>query len=543
LEQQDFYNAAIYCRLSKDDESHGESSSISTQKSMLTKCVTERNWKVAGCYVDDGISGTTFERSGFKRMLEDIEDGKINMVVTKDLSRLGRDYLKIGYYTEVYFPENGVRYIAVNDGIDSQRSDNDIAPFKNILNEMYAKDISKKIKSAYKVKFARGDFHGAYAPFGYAKDPNNSKKLVIDEESAETVRMIFRLASQGYGCARIRTKLVENKVNTPAAYLHKLNPKYYEKLFQDGNEYSKYAWSNEMVSRILNNEIYIGDITHYKEISVSFKNKRRQNQPRDKWVKTENTHPPIIDLETWEIIQERSAHRGMVLKKYAPNIFARIVRCADCGRAMWLTPPQKEKTGKLSDRRYYQCVAYRQYGKLKCTMHNVNFKDVYTLVLNDIRQYAKLALEKPEDLLNALNAAESKQKQAESRQTREDQKCGAKRLEELKQLLKRLLEDNVSGRLSNANYATMFAEYQNEQELLTVQVAALNKKLTKLDEEQDNSQKWVELVAKYADLQELDAPIINELCEKILIHEPEKINGKRTQKIEIFIVLSADRRK
>ena len=241
MEQQSFYNAAIYCRLSKDDESHGDSSSITTQKDMLTQYATDHSWRIAGCYVDDGISGTTFERSGFKQMIDDIYEGKINMVITKDLSRLGRDYLKTGYYTECFFPENNVRYIAVNDGIDSLNSDNEIAPFKNILNEMYAKDLSKKIKSAFRVKFARGDYHGAFAPFGYTKDPDNIGKLIIDPESSQTVKLIYDFANQGYGAMRIRATLRDMKILTPSAYLHKLNPKYYTKLYTNAEDSIFYA--------------------------------------------------------------------------------------------------------------------------------------------------------------------------------------------------------------------------------------------------------------------------------------------------------------
>jgi site-specific DNA recombinase len=261
MKQQDFYNVAIYCRLSKDDESHGESTSISTQKAMLTRYVQDNNWRITDYYIDDGVSGTTFERSGFKRMIDDIEEGKVNMVITKDLSRLGRDYLKTGYYTEVYFPESDVRYIALNDGIDTLKSENDIAPFKNILNEMYAKDISRKIKSAYKVRIARGDYHGAFAPFGYAKDPDNKGKLIIDKESSETVKLIFSLAKQGLGAARIRNVLIEKKLPTPSAYLNKLNPqKYYTKMYQNAPETLFYAWSHGGVERILDNEIYIGNL-------------------------------------------------------------------------------------------------------------------------------------------------------------------------------------------------------------------------------------------------------------------------------------------
>jgi len=535
MEQQTFYNAAIYCRLSKDDDLHGESSSISTQKSLLTKYVTDNNWRVVDYYIDDGISGTTFERGGFKRMLEDIEEGKINMVVTKDLSRLGRDYLKTGYYTEVYFPENNVRYIALNDGIDTAKNDNDIAPFKNILNEMYAKDISRKIKSAYKIKMARGDHQGAYAPFGYKKHPEIKGRILIDEESSETVKLIFDLAKQGYGASRIRNILIEKKYLTPAAYLHKQNPLYYQKLFANAEENAYYAWSSGAVERILDNEIYIGNMVHYKEISVSYKSKKRQHQPREKWARTENTHEPIIDRETWDLVQERFQHRGVLARTNPPNIFARIVRCADCGRAMWLTPQQNNpKTGEKTKRRYFQCVTNREYGKLKCTMHNASYKAVYTLLLNDIRQYARLAAEEPEQLLSILTAEENKQKQKELEQAEKECKTGEVRLLELEVLLQRLFEENVAGRLNDSNYTAMFARYQREQEQLIIRVQELKKKLSLIGKNRDNSKKWIDLVAKYSDLQELDAPIINELCEKILIHEPKKIDGKRTQKIEIY---------
>lgn len=537
MEQQSFYNAAIYCRLSKDDENHGESTSISTQRAMLTRYAEEHNWRIVGCYVDDGISGTTFERSGFQQMLNDIEEGKINLVLTKDLSRLGRDYLKTGYYTEVYFPENNVRYIALNDGIDTINNDNDIAPFKNILNEMYAKDISKKIKSAYKVRVARGEYHGAFAPFGYAKDPDNKGKLIIDEDSAQTVRLVFDLAKQGLGAARIRTVLVEKKLLTPSAYLFRLNPKYYPRMYQNkaADDYIFYAWTSGMVERILDNEIYIGNMIHYREVSVSFKTKRRQHQPREKWVRSENTHEPIIDGETWDLVQERFLHRGRLPRTNPPNIFMRIVRCADCGKSMWLTPCQINKnTGEKTQRRYFQCQTNREYGRLKCTMHNAPFKAVNAIVLNDIRQYAKAAAEHPEELLELLTEHENKEKQREQKQAKKEYERGTKRLAELDMLIQKLFEENVAGRLNHSNYETLFKKYQDEQEQLKLITATLQTQLAKLDEQQDNSRKWLELIAQYQDLQELTAPIINELCEKILIHEPQKINGKRTQGIEIF---------
>jgi len=534
MEQQIIYNAAIYCRLSRDDLSIGESSSIQTQKALLTKYVQENGWRVAGYYVDDGISGTTFEREDFQRMITDIEDGKINMVVTKDLSRLGRDYIKTGFYSEVWFPENGVRYIALNDGIDTLKNDNDIAPFKNILNEMYAKDLSKKIKSAFRVKFARGDYHGAFPHFGYAKDPDNKGKLIIDPESAETVKLIFDLAKQGYGAARIRTALIEKQVLTPAAYLYKQNPeKWYAKKFQNAEPHEFYAWSITMIDRIRDDEIYIGNTIHYRQISVSYKIKNRKFQSRDKWWRVENTHEPIIDMDTWNLVQERYLHRGKPARISPPSIFQRIVLCAGCGKQMWLTPYQRKPNGELSTRRYFQCSTYRQYSKLKCTMHQASYTAVQAIVLNDIREYARLALESPDELLKSLTEAENKQKQAEHKQGQKAYENGVKRLGELENLLRRLFEENVAGRMSDENYEAMFSQYQTEQQDLKPKLEELSKKLAAFGKAHSNSQKWIDLIAKYADLQALDAPIVNELCEKILIHQPEKINGKRVQKIEI----------
>jgi len=538
LTQRDIYDAAIYCRLSSEDESRSDSVSIQNQKTMLTKFVTDNNWHIAGCYVDDGVSGTTFEREGFKRMLEDIEQGKINMVVTKDLSRLGRDYLKTGYYTDVYFPDNDVRYIALNDGIDTLKKDNDIAPFKNILNEMYARDISKKIKSAYKVKTERGDYHGAFAPFGYAKDPEDGRKLIIDEESAATVRLMFQLASQGYGCAKLRRYLAENKFLTPAAYLHAKDPKQYVKMFQNAlpGDPIFYSWANGTVSNILHNQVYLGNIVHYKQVSVSFKSKQVKRQPKDKWLITENAHPPLIEPELWELVQERMKLRGSAFPKTKyPNIFNRIVRCADCGWNMRLSPYSMSKTGKkYYNNRYFSCGKNHDYGKARCSAHTTSYKVIYQLVLDDIRGYAKMAVEEPDALIRTLSATEEAQRQTSRNAMQEEYERGKERLDDLIILLQRLFEQNVSGVLNDANYATMFSKYQAEQSRLESRVKELEKQLSSLKQNEDNGQKWVDLISKYADLQELDAPIVNELCEKILVHEAQRVDGIRTQKIEIF---------
>ena len=532
------YNAAVYCRLSNDDEAYKESGSIKNQKTLLSKYVTENGWNIVDFYVDDGVSGTTFERDGFKRMLRDIEQEKINLVITKDLSRLGRDYLKTGYYTDIYFSENNVRYVALNDGIDTINQSNDIAPFKNILNEMYARDISKKIKSAYRVKCARGDYHGSFAPFGYEKDPEDSKKLIVDEVSAATVRLMFQLASQGYGCAKLRHYLVENKILTPAAYLHQKNPKLYMRMFQNVPQGDPiyYAWANGTVANILHNQVYVGNIVHYKQLSVSYKSKKCQPQHKDNWMIIENTHPQVIEPELWELVQERMKLRGRGFQTCIyPNIFNRIVLCADCGWNMRLSSYSTSKTGKrYYDNRYFGCGANHDYGKNRCSAHTTSYKIIYQLLLEDIRRYAMLAVEKPDTLSNTLYATEEVKWQSTQSAMQEELSKGKKRLEDLIVMLQKLFEQNVSGILNDANYTCLFTKYQQEQERLKSRIKDLHKQLSSIKQNRDGSQKWVALISKYADLQELDASIVNELCEKILVHEAQKVDGIRMQKIEIY---------
>jgi len=514
----------------------GYSLSIQNQKTLLTEYVQGNGWRVADWYIDDGISGTTFERGDFKRMLDDIEQGKINMVVTKDLSRLGRDYLKTGYYTEVYFPENDVRYIALNDGIDTLNRNTDIIPFKNILNEMYAKEISKKIKSACRAKFDRGEYHGAFAPFGYAKDPD-TKKLVIDEERAETVRLIFNMSAQGNGFAKIRNVLIDGKHLTPSAYLYTLNPKYYTKKFENAGEQALYEWSNNIVSMILKNEVYIGNTIHYKEVAVQFKEKRRQVQPRDQWLRTVNTHEPIISRDVWEAVQDRYQSRDKLIRTNPEGVFGKTARCSDCGRLMWLSPIQRSKvTGERlkAGTRFMRCTTYNTYGITKCSSHNVNYNRLYQIVLEDIRHHAKQALEDPTALIKALNESDNAQKRAAERKTKRDYEGKIKRLAELERLLQRLFEESATGLLTESNYTVLVTKYQQEQAVLSQQADELAAQLSELESNAHNSVKWTALIAEYADLKELNADIVNELCEKILVYHPETIDGKRTQRIDIF---------
>ena len=344
---------AIYLRLSRDDQNGGaESMSISNQRDMLMEYCEERRWKVYDIYVDDGFTGTNFERPGFQRMIEDIKEGYIGVVLTKDLSRLGRNYVMTGQYTDFFFPEHGVRYVAVNDSYDSAKEDNDIAPFKNILNEMYAKDISKKVRSVRKTSAKQGKFMGSKPPFGYIKSPEDKHLLVIDPPAAEIVKRLFREFAGGDSGRNIATKLNDEGVDTPAEYYFKQTGK---RATRGGQQ-----WGSMTIMQLLKNQVYIGNMVQGKRKVSSFKTKKRLVTNPDDWIIVEDTHEPIIDRLTWDCVQRRigstrRAHSNNTIKVSGAdevNIFSGIIRCADCGAAMAFNR-KVEKSGVV--RRFYRC--------------------------------------------------------------------------------------------------------------------------------------------------------------------------------------------
>jgi len=328
VEQHNRYKIAVYCRLSRDDENNMESESIINQKRMLTKYVEEHGWTVGGYYVDDGYSGTTFSRPDFLRMLSDIESKKINMVITKDLSRLGRDYIQTGYYLEVYFPQKDVRYIALNDNIDTSGKDNDIAPFKNILNEMYAKDISKKVRAAFRSKAENGEFIGSVAPYGYKKHPENKNRLIVDEIAADVVRRVFNMTLEGYGLNKIVRVFNSEGILNPTMYKKQQGLTYVNNLRLEGTTY----WTNSTIRKILGNIVYTGVMAQGKQRTKSFKCKKKVSCSENDWVVVEGTHEPIIAPETWDAVQGMLSVRKRAMSDGETHLFAGLVKCIDCGR-------------------------------------------------------------------------------------------------------------------------------------------------------------------------------------------------------------------
>ena len=526
---------AGYCRLSRDDENIGESGSISNQKEIIRQYCEKNGMTVLEYYADDGWTGTNFERPEFQRMIEDIESGRINCVITKDLSRLGRDYIMTGYYTEVYFPENGVRYIAINDGFDTKNgfsSNNDIAPFKNLMNDMYAKDISKKIRSAKHAKAVNGKGGKTYAPIGYRKDPDDKFHLLIDEETAWIVRKIFDLYMSGLGVRQIRDYLEDNKVINPSALLHIRRERYYPELRYDEDESLRYRWSSDMVGRVLHNEVYIGNSVHYRNIKPTNKSKSRRNS-KENYMIIENTHEPIIDKETfYEVQVKMTQHRGFGSSH--GNILKGIVKCYDCHAAMDLNYKEYHGKNGTTARQYMTCNRYIKYGKTACTCHHVKFEPLckaLAMAINDTIKSVQIdrdAVEKR--LLNQLK----KQISTDGKAAMKRLAAIERRLNDLNRLLMKLFEDRTLGVLSDDNYRMFAEKYQKEQSDLNGERTTLRAETEKEIQIEQDVRAFIDMCTEALPVTELTDEIAHKFIDTVYVHEGEKIGKRKEMEIDIY---------
>ncbi len=516
MKEQQRYVAGIYCRLSKDDDGAGDSSSILTQKSMLEKFVEDHGWTVYDRYIDDGYSGTNFNRPDFQRMIDDIEDGKINMVVVKDLSRLGRNYLLTGQYTEIYFPDRGVRFIALNDGIDTINSDNDIVPFKNILNEMYSKDISKKVRSAVRAKKLNGEYVSAFSPYGYMKDPANKNKLIIEESGAKIVRRIYEMCAGGLGTVSIAKIL--NKEGVLAPINHR------EAISQDCNKKprKKYQWGSNAVITILRSRMYKGDLVQGTYDCARYKRRASKIKPKADWIITPNAHEPIIDEETWNYVQRCLNSRKRVMRNNELQLFAGFVKCVDC-----------MAYGKRYGIEYYCCGLYRRLGTEYCTHHYINKKVLTQIVLDDIRKYARLAQEEQEEFAQHMAAINNNQEDHQIQMMETELSIAEARSAELDMIIKGLYEDSVTGKITDKRFQKLSAGYEAEQADIDKKIETFKEEIDKLQRSKRDVSAWLEIIKKYADLKELDRIVLGELIEKITVGETKLVNG--TKHIEITI--------
>ena len=519
--------AAIYCRLSQDDGSLGESGSIQTQKAILTQYCQEHHMEIVDCYCDDGWSGTNFDRPAFQRMIGDIEAGRVNTVIVKDLSRFGREYAQMGLYIEHYFEEKGVRFLSLAENIDSSQGLNNLVlPFTNVINSLYARQASEKTKAAHRARAKNGMFLGSRAPYGYQKDPNDRHHLIVDPEAAEVVKEIFRMFADGIGYVRMTKILRERNILNPQAYFNQNNPDYYKH-----SDYWRkpFDWHATSVRAILNNPAYLGKLTFGKTKTKGFFDKRRVPAEESDWIVVEHTHEPLVSQELWDTVHQMMKARRRENGSGHVQPFAGLVKCAGCGSS--LNASYDKKKGKYTG---FSCWVYKNYGKQRCTSHAIGWQTLNRLVLEDIRRNAQVAKLAAARYVGVLLRAKLEKEKGETVRAERELKKAEKRIGELDKILAKLYEDQALGKISEARYQAMAPGYEAEQASLQERVSRLREQLAHTQEVQDNVEQFVPLIQKYTDIQELTPHILNELIEKIVVHEKKvEEDGSKSQMVEI----------
>lgn len=519
---------ALYCRLSQEDENKGDSDSIINQKAILSKYAEDNGFTNLQFFVDDGYSGVRFNRPGFQKVVELMKAGKVETFITKDLSRFGRNYLEVGGYLEAFEKWN-VRYIAINDNFDSLYSDgNELIPFKNVFNEWFARDTSKKIRAVLKAKAERGERVGTQIPYGYKKDPEVKGHLLIDEETAPVVKMIYDLCAAGNGPRIIASMLKEKKILKPSAYSYQKSGKY--GCITDTEDI--YGWSDRSVAGILDNEVYLGHTINCKSTVASYKDKRKINKPENEWLRFENTHDAIIDETTWEIVRKVRAGKRRRNNMGEINKYSGLLYCADCGSKLYFV-----RGKSITPENYnFICSRHRKHlGEEVCTAHRVREVVLDEIVLEEIRRvtyYARAKTKEFIDFINRKSAAEARKEL--SAKTVELGKL-EKRNGELNILFKKLYEDNVLGRVTNEQFRMLSDIYNQEQREIKETVPKLQERIEELKAQATNVEKFLAIVRKYTDLRELNAEILRTFVAKIVIHErTQKWSTSAEQQIDIY---------
>lgn len=526
---------ALYERLSRDDEMQGESNSIVNQKRYLEEYAQAQGFKNIRHFTDDGYSGTNFKRPGFQKMIAAIEAGEIDVVCVKDLSRFGRDYLKVGFYTEIMFPEKGVRFIAINNSVDSANpTENDFTPFLNIMNEWYAKDTSNKIRTIFRSRMQDGKRCSGAIPYGYRRDPEDKNHLLIDEEAAKVVRRIYQMVIDGMGSQAIANQLTADNVLIPSAYLEQSE----HGESRNHSYHDPCRWNCTAVSYILDKQEYMGHTVLGKTICENFKTKKRRKARPDELIIFENTHEPIIDAETWHLVQKlrRRTRRKLANGSYSHRLSG-LVYCADCGKRLSYSSPQSQHRpdGKTYDAdSSFRCPTYKSmYGE--CTMHYIKSSTLDKLVDEAVRKIARYVLRNEQAFLEqvrVLTSADQKHTQSEDKKELVNIK---KRIAELDNYIKRLYEGNASGKIPDRQFEKLMAQYDSEQQELEERVKEIEVSIHEIQQESENGQQFVRLVQKYRDLTEIDQTALNEFIDKVVVHEATGgRTADRSQQIDIY---------
>ena len=516
--------AFLYERLSRDDNLEGESYSIGNQKKLLTKVAKEKGYTNLVHFLDDGISGVTMDRPGFNDMMEQLAAGKAAAVFVKDLSRLGRNYIEVGRLTEEFFPEHDIRLVAVSDNIDTAEGENELAPIRNLFNEWYARDISKKRRISNKIKGNAGEPMGP-PPYGYKKDPDDPKRWIVDEEAAQVVRRVFRMTLDGYGTEQIATIFSEEKILTPIAYWREKGVNRPGKSKLRG----PYMWNSSTITHILSLQEYCGDILNFKTYSKSYKNKKRLANDRENWVIFQDVHEPIIERAVFEQVQQK---RGKIRKRRTHegerNMFSGLLVCADCGHNLHFHFNQGNP-----DIKYFNCSNYKGNRGTCTSTHYVRVDFLEQVVLGEIRRLTKFASQFEDEFVKAV-IGHSQQAEATDRKLKEKElKALQARDEELDGLFERIYEDNVSGKLSDDRFARMSRRYEEEQKELAEKIKALRAEIDKQNSQSMTTDMFISLVRKYTRARKLTPRMLNELIEKIEVFNAEKIDGVWEQRLRI----------
>ena len=516
--------AFLYERLSRDDNLEGESYSIGNQKKLLTKVAKEKGYTNLVHFLDDGISGVTMDRPGFVEMIQQLEQGRAAAVFVKDLSRLGRNYIEVGRLTEEFFPEHDIRLVAVSDNIDTAEGENELAPIRNLFNEWYARDISKKRRISNKIKGNAGEPMGQ-PPYGYIKDPDNPKRWIVDDEAAQVVRRIYSMTLEGYGTEQIAAQLEKDEILTPRAYWLKKGIKRPGK----GKQQPATKWNSSTVTKILSLQEYCGDILNFKTYSKSYKNKKRLENDRENWVIFKDVHEPIIERTVFEQVQQK---RGKIRKRCTNegehNMFSGLLVCADCGSNLHFHFNQGNPEIK-----YFNCSNYKGNRGSCTSTHYVRVNFLEQVVLGEIRRLAKFASLYEDEFLKAVIGHSQQAAETDRKLKEKELKALLARDEELDGLFERIYEDNVSGKLSDDRFAKMSRRYEDEQKELAEKIKKLRSEIEKQSSQAMTTDMFISLVRKYTRARKLTPRMLNELVEKIEVYHAEKIDGVWEQRLRI----------
>lgn len=511
---------ALYARLSQEDALDGESNSIANQKKILLKYATDNSFPNPTFFIDDGVSGVTFDRPGWNEMIRLSEAGKVKTVIVKDMSRMGRDYLKVGYYTESFFAERDIRYIAINDGVDSDKGDNEFTPFRNLFNDFYARDTSKKIRAVMRAKGNAGEHLCTNPPYGYMKSPDNKKEWIVDEEAAAVVKRIFALCIGGKGPMQIAKVLTADKVLTVKAYYAK----------RDGKAMpdNLYRWDYKSIAGILERPEYTGCTVNFKTYSKSHKLKKRlQNAPENQRIFL-NTQPAIIEEQVFERVQELRANKRRPTKTGRQGLFSGLLYCADCGEKLYFcttnsfTPKQE----------HYVCSNYKS-NTGTCSAHFIREETLKLFVLQRIFDVTAMFFDDIQSFQNMVYQQRFEEAEKAVKRKKKELEQAKKRIAELDRIFKRIYEDDINGTISHERFLKLSAEYEAEQKELTEFVKTEQAAVDTYEQGRTDFDSFAAVIRKYVGIRELTPTIVNEFVKKIIVHAPDKSSGHRRQKIEI----------